>query len=214
MQGTFIILEGGEGAGKTTLAKNLETELTKRGLDVLRTREPGGTPWGEKIRHLLITKDESVDHHMAPVTQLMGHYMARFEHLERKILPALREGKIVICDRFELSSYAYQVHSLSDVALRPLFQDLHKYVVDRLQPYRSLYLFCDVHPEIGLKRVENRGDTKSIFDSEKIEFHHKVREGMVQGQTCIDPSFPCITIDASESEERMLDAAIKAYDGI
>lgn len=209
MQGTFIILEGGEGAGKTTLAKNLEAELATRGFDVLRTREPGGTPWGEKIRSLLVEKDESLDHHMAPVTQLMGHYMARFEHLERKILPALAENKIVICDRFELSSYAYQVHSLSDQNLKPLFQDLHKYVVERLQPYRCLYLFCDVHPEIGLSRVDTRGEKKSIFDEAKIDFHHKVREGMQQGQICIDPAFSCITIDASRSPEEMLEEALK-----
>jgi dTMP kinase len=210
MQGTFIILEGGEGAGKTTLAKNLEAEFNKCGFEVVRTREPGGTPWGEKIRSLLVQKDESLDHHMAPATQLLGHYMARFEHLERVILPALKAGKVVISDRFELSSFAYQVHSLSEGALHGLFQDLHKHVTERLRPYRSIYLFCDVHPEIGLSRVESRGDTKSIFDSATLDFHHRVREGMQKAQTCIDPHFVCVTIDASCSADEMLTAALKA----
>ncbi len=210
MQGTFIILEGGEGAGKTTLAKSLEAVLIKRGFEVLRTREPGGTPWGEKIRSLLVEKDASLDHHMAPATQLLGHYMARFEHLERAILPALQAGKVVISDRFELSSFAYQVHGLSDGALHSLFQDLHKHVAERLRPYRSLYLFCDIHPEVGLSRVEKRGDTKSVFDSASLDFHHRVRAGMREGQRSIDPCFSCITIDASRSPEEMLEAALHA----
>lgn len=210
MTGTFVALEGGEGAGKTTLARKLEEVLTTCGHVVLRTREPGGTPWGERIRKFLIEKDPSIDHHMAPVTQLMGHYMARFEHLERAVLPALRAGQIVVSDRFELSSYAYQVYSQSGGDLHALFVDLHTHVVARLRPYRCIYLFCDVDPEIGLARVNRRGEKKTIFDSATLDFHQKVREGMRVGQQYIDPLFSCVTIDASKSEEEILLHAVRA----
>jgi len=189
MKGKLIILEGGEGAGKTTLAKNLEEVLIADGRDVIRTREPGGTPHGEKIRSLLIEKDPEIDHHMAPVTQLMGHYMARFEHLERVILPALNVGKIVISDRFEVSSYAYQVYAQGGGNLRELFLDLHKHVLKLLKPYDCYYLFCEIDPKEGLLRVEKRGDKKNIFDEASLDFHHKVRDGMRQARECIDTHF-------------------------
>ena len=203
------MLEGGEGAGKTTLAENLERALKEQGHDVLRTREPGGTPWGEKIRKLLVTKHEDIDHSLTPMSQLMGYYMARFENLERVILPALREGTIVISDRFELSSYAYQVHAQGDEKLEALFLDLHKHVTRMLKPFTCMYILCDVHPDVGLARVKERGETESVFDAESIEFHHKVREGMMRAQGHLDPAFRCFVIDASRSREEVLEEALK-----
>ncbi len=210
MQGKFIILEGGEGAGKTTLAHNLDREFTLRGHTVVRTREPGGSPWGEKIRTLLVEKDTTIDHHLSPTAQLIGYYMTKFENLERVILPALQNGHIVVSDRFELSAYAYQVHAQGDGRLDALFLDLHKHIADALRPFRSIYLLCDVHPEIGLARVEKRGESKSIFDAAHLDFHHKVREGMERGALCIDPSFTCVRIDASLSPQEMLERALEA----
>ncbi|MCA9363743.1 dTMP kinase [Candidatus Kaiserbacteria bacterium] len=206
--GRLIILEGGEGAGKSTLVKNLEKELSGTGLRVVCTREPGGTPWGEKIRSLLIEKDSNIDHHLSPAAQLLGHYMARFEHLERVILPALSSGKTVISDRFEISSYAYQVYALGDTLLENIFADLHKYVVEQLRPYQCIYFFCDLDPAAGLARVDGRGEKKTIFDEAAIEFHEKVREGMKKAQAHIDSHFTCHTIDASDSEEGMLRQAV------
>ncbi len=211
MSAMFIMLEGGEGAGKTTLAGNLERALQKKGHEVLRTREPGGTPWGEKIRNLLIAKHEDIDHSLTPMSQLMGYYMARFENLERVILPALRAGKTVISDRFELSSYAYQVHAQGDAQLEALFLDLHRHVSELLRPFECVYILCDVHPDLGLARVKERGETESAFDAEHIEFHHKVREGMMRAQGHLDPAFRCVVIDASRSREEVLADALKAF---
>ena len=204
------MLEGGEGAGKTTLAENLERALKEKGHEVLRTREPGGTPWGEKIRKLLVIKHEDIDHSLTPMSQLMGYYMARFENLERVILPALREGKVVISDRFELSSYAYQVHAQGDEKLESLFLDLHRHVTELLRPFECIYMLCDVDPSVGLARVKERGETESAFDAERIEFHHKVREGLIQAQERIDPLFKCVVIDASRSREEVLSDVLKA----
>jgi dTMP kinase len=210
-RGTFIMLEGGEGSGKSTLARNLEAALIEAGREVVRTREPGGTPWGEKIRNILIEKDETIDHHLTPAAQLLGHYMARFEHLDRVIVPALAAGKVVISDRFELSSYSYQVHAQGDAALERLFLDLHGHVVEKLRPFPCLYLFCDVDPVVGLARVATRNEQKTVFDEAPLDFHHRVREGMVKAQTCIDPHFACVTVDAHDSPEAMLAAALQAY---
>lgn len=210
MSGHLIIFEGGEGAGKSTLARNLEAALREEGFDVVSTREPGGTPWGEKIRSLLIEKDESIDHHMAPRTQLMGHYMQRFEHLERLILPALAEGKVVISDRFEVSSFAYQVHSQAEGQLLEQFRDLHKHVVELLKPYQCSYVICDIHPEEGLKRVASRGDARTIFDDESLQFHHAVREGTRRARGHIDPHFTFHDIDATQSPEEMLKSVREA----
>lgn len=207
MAGKFIILEGGEGAGKSTLARNLEREFKKTGTSVIRTREPGGTPWAEKIRSLLIEKDETIDHQMSPVAQLLGYYAARFEHLERIIVPALQEGKIVIGDRFELSTYSYQVHTLGDDRLEALFKVLHAHVAERLKPFECIYLYCDIAPKVGLARVEARGEKKTFFDSQSLDFHQRVREGMVYGQKKINPHFTCVTLDASLNEEDLLTAA-------
>ncbi len=210
MKGSFIILEGGEGAGKTTLARNLEAKLREQGISVVRTREPGGTPWAEKIRSLLIEKDESIDHRLSPIAQLMGFYTARFEHIERVIVPALARGDVVISDRFELSSYSYQVHAQGDEAIERLFLDLHRHIADRLRPFNCTYLFCDIHPEVGLARVDGRGDAKTVFDEASLDFHHRVRAGMQKAQTCIDPHFTCVTLDASCSEDELLTAALSA----
>lgn len=203
------MLEGGEGAGKTTLARNLSEALCMSGRSVVTTREPGGTPWGERIRTLLTEKNSDIDHFMSPMTQLAGYYMARFENLERTIIPALKEGKVVISDRFELSGYAYQVHAQGGERLEPLFLDLHKHVVSMLRPFPCLYIICDIDPTVGLARVKNRGERETHFDAQAIEFHHKVREGMHRAKVCIDPHFTCITIDASRSPEEMLQDTLR-----
>lgn len=200
--GRLIILEGGEGAGKTTLARNLAQVLVQEGREVVLTREPGGTPWGEKIRALLLDRDPQIDHKMAPATQLLGHYMARFEHLERVIVPALQEGKTVVCDRFEVSSYAYQV-AAQDESLLALFKALHAQVLVQLKPFSCAYVFCDLPPEAGLARITDRPD-RNIFDDEVIEFHQRVYQGIQEAKTIIDPHYEWFAIDASLPQEKML----------
>jgi dTMP kinase len=209
MSGTFIILEGGEGAGKTTLVSGLRDALVREGRMVTTTREPGGTPWGERIRSLLMQKQDDIDHRMSPRAELAGYYMARFENLERVIIPALEEGNVVISDRFEFSGYAYQVHARSNDELEPLFLDLHRHVVDVLKPYTCMYLLCDVDPRVGLDRVMRRGKELSHFDAEDILFHEKVRAGMQRARFCVDPHFSCVTIDASKTPEEMLADALE-----
>jgi dTMP kinase len=134
--------------------------------------------------------------------------MARFEHLERVILPALESGSVVISDRFEMSSYAYQVHALGDKKLENMFFDLHKHVAELLRPFECTYVFCDVHPEVGLARVDSRGEKKNIFDEKTLDFHHKVREGMHHACGCMDTHFTYHVLDASQSEEDMLKSAL------
>lgn len=207
MSGRFIIVEGGEGSGKSTLLRTLAAHLAEENVAVLATREPGGTPWGEKVRNLLLTKNKELGM-MRPATQLMGHYMARMQHLEECILPALSRGTVVLCDRFEISSLVYQVYAQkvgsTATDLFHLFLALHSHVTKLLLPYRCQYVICDIDPQEGLERVALRNEVKTVFDEMSLAFHERVREGMLHARSVINPHFKVFVLDASEPPEVML----------
>ncbi len=204
--GQLIICEGGEGSGKTTLIKNLATELTAAGGVTLVTREPGGTVFAEEVRELLIKKRQNDADYASLGAQLLGHYAARFDHLAKVIKPALMADKIVLCDRFELSTYAYQVYG-REAELRPLFSTLHQEVCSLLNDFKLTYLICDLDPTEGLRRVSSRQGETNYFDELDLSFHHRVREGTKIGQEYIADCFKFHTIDASKSPAEMVKAA-------
>lgn len=165
----FISFEGTEGVGKTTLIRKLYEHFQATGKDVVLTREPGGTPLSEQIRSLLlsINHDEMMSHD----TELLLMYAARSQHLERVILPALAEQKIVLCDRFSDSSFAYQC------AGRGLSRDKLALLNDNFVPKMpDITFWLDAPIETGMLRARERG-ALDRFEQEKMTFFEKVRSG-------------------------------------
>jgi len=166
-RGRFIVLEGGEGGGKSTQARRLRAHLEGAGRRVLLTREPGGSPLAEAIRALVLGSwPEGVD----ATTELLLIFAARAAHLQATIRPALEAGIDVICDRFVDASYAYQGAGrglgAAPVAL------LEQLVLGDLRP--DCVLVLDVAPELGMQRIAERGDNNR-FDAESIAFMQRVR---------------------------------------
>ena len=172
--GKFIVLEGCEGAGKGVCIQMLKEKLSGRD-DVIFTREPGGTTISEKIRMLLLSKDNSA---MLPLTELFLFCGARAQHVEEKIRPALESGKIVISDRFDASTIAYQIFGRQRPQYLKIFKILNGIAKAGLEPDAVIYL--DVNHRIGLERKRKRQDGLCTrFDEEELGFHHRVREGYV-----------------------------------
>ena len=169
--GKFITLEGIDGAGKSTHLAWLENFLRGRGLTVVVTREPGGTPLGEKLRALLLDNSQA----MHPETEALLMFAARREHLDKVIMPALARGDWVISDRFTDASFAYQGGGRGLATNR--LDDLERWVQGEFQP--DLTLYFDVSVELGRQRV-NAIKTADRFEKEQDEFFQRVRAAYLQ----------------------------------
>lgn len=194
MRGRFITFEGGEGAGKTTQARLLAERLRERGIDTVQTREPGGSPGAEEIRAIAVSGDAE---RWSARTETLLMYASRSDHLERKILPALEEGKWVVCDRFADSSRAYQ--GAGGGAPESLIEALDKHVVGDNQP--NLTVVFDIPVEVGLERAFGRGLFETRFESKGLEFHQKLREGFL----AVAKRHPerCVVLDATGEVEEV-----------
>lgn len=175
LRGAFVAIEGGDGTGKGTLISALIPRLRSAGFDVLATREPGGTPEGQALRHLLLSTEASWE----PWAELLLMAAARVQHVERVIRPAIDAGRIVLTDRFVGSTIAYQGagRGLSVEAIL----SLHRLTVGDFQP--GLTVILDVDPEIGLHRsrsrlAESRTD-EGRFEKLDIAFHERVRDSFL-----------------------------------
>lgn len=169
-RGRFITFEGGEGSGKSTQAARLVARLEAHGVDVTRTREPGGSPGAEAIRALVLNGEAE---RWSPRTEALMMFAARSDHLERTIRPALEAGRWVVCDRFADSSRVYQ-----GVAggVDPDFIDaLDAEVVGSDQP--DVTLIFDLPVETGLARAMGRGQGETRFESKGLAFHARLRDG-------------------------------------
>jgi dTMP kinase len=169
--GIFITLEGPEGAGKTTILRLLGEALQREGHAVLLTREPGGIPISEQIREVILHKENTA---MDSRTEALLYAAARRQHLAEKVIPALEQGMIVLCDRFIDSSLAYQGHA------RGLDMDeiysINKFAIGDFMPDVTVYF--DIDPAEGLKRIsKNHQREVNRLDLEELHFHEKVREG-------------------------------------
>ena len=170
MRGRLIVLEGPDGGGKSTNARFVERWLQDSGRQVLRTREPGGSPLAEQIRGLLLADGE-----MPPATEVLLMYAARAAHLAQTIGPALAGGRDVVCDRFVDASYAYQGAGRG-VPVAVLDQ-LSRYVLGELTPDRVILL--DLPLADGQQRTRGRGQ-QDRFDREQASFRGAVREAYLQ----------------------------------
>ena len=167
-QGQFITVEGTEGVGKSTNMAFIESWLKQAGKELVITREPGGTELGEKLRSVLLDAKEQS---MCDDTELLLMFAARAQHLQEVILPALKAGKWVLCDRFTDSTYAYQGGGRGIDMKR--IADLEQWVQADLRPDMTFIL--DLPVDVGLERAGKRS-TPDRFELEKHDFFNKVRE--------------------------------------
>lgn len=172
MTGLFITLEGPEGAGKSTNREYLAERLREQGVEVLLTREPGGTPLAERIRELLLAPS---DEPMAVDTELLLVFAARVQHLQQVIRPALAKGSVVLCDRFTDATYAYQGGGRG-LSIERIAQ-LEQFVQGELRP--DLTLIFDLPVEVGLARAAARGRLDR-FEQEGRGFFEAVRQAYLQ----------------------------------
>ncbi len=202
----FITFEGGEGAGKTTIINRLAQRLTEEGFQVIQTREPGGIPIAERIRDIILdTKNTMMDAR----TEALLYAAARRQHLVEIVEPALKEDKIVLCDRFVDSSLAYQ-GAARGLGVEEVFQ-INQFAIADQMP--DLTLFFDIHPEEGLKRInKNVEREQNRLDLESLSFHQKVYEAYQQLLTKfpdrierIDANFDIIEVEEQSYKK------VKAY---
>ncbi len=193
----FIVIEGGEGSGKSSVLMALKEEL---GDAIITTREPGGSPYAEAIRD--VTLKNPLAKGTPAETTLCLMFAARFDNTARAIVPALNSGKPVISDRFDASSYTYQVWAQSAGALDKLFWHLR----ERLEVKPDLYIFFDVEPKEGIRRAHSRNQSLlsgqeqyDHFDDREIAFHEKVREGYLQ----FFKKVPHFIIDANQPLQKV-----------
>ncbi len=172
MRGRFITIEGGEGAGKSSNLDFVRRYLEQRGVELVTTREPGGTPLGEAIRAILLDRR---NREMADDTELLLMFAARAQHLAERILPALEAGKWVLCDRFTDATYAYQGGGRGIPGER--IAVLEQWVQKGLQP--DLTLLLDIPVEQGLARAGARS-APDRFESERIAFFERVRAAYLE----------------------------------
>ncbi|MGI6212299.1 MAG: dTMP kinase [Anaerovoracaceae bacterium] len=170
-RGLFITFEGTDGSGKSTQVANVRRFLEEKGIPYLYTREPGGTPVGEKIRDVILDPE---NRRMEPLTEALLYAASRCENVRENICPALSRGELVLCDRFLDSSIAYQGAGRE---LGEIVRTVNRDAVAGLVPDRT-YLF-DLPPEIGRKRIEAQGSMDRI-EREELAFHRRVREGYLK----------------------------------
>ena len=170
-KGYFVTLEGGEGSGKSTQLKLLEDYLDKGGYDVIYTREPGGTPISEEIRKILLG-GKNVE--MSDETEALLFAAARAQHIKEKILPAIAEGKTVVCDRYVHSSLVYQGYARG---LGEFVEKVNSYALENCMP--DVTIFLDITPERAFAR-KGGADADDRLEQSGIDFHRRVYDGYVR----------------------------------
>ena len=204
MSGCLVTLEGGEGAGKSTVIQALEAHLVRRGIEFLRSREPGGTELGERIRELLLHPGE---HSVDPRAELLLMFASRAQLVSERLRPALARGQWVLCDRFTDASFAYQGGGRG---LDPaLIAELERQVVG-LRP--DLTLLLDVPVEVGLQRARARDLPADRIESESEPFFERVRAAYRARAVAEPQRFRLV--DASAPLEQVVDSAVEALEDL
>lgn len=194
MSSLFITLEGGEGSGKTTVANDVIKMLSQVGVDVIYTREPGGSRIAEKIRDLILNPEHT---EMDSRTEALLYAAARRQHLVEKIYPALKAGKVVLCDRFIDSSIVYQGHA-RDIGTEEVYK-INEFAINDCLP--DLTILLDIKPELGLARIkDNKNREVNRLDLEAMIFHEKVYEGY---QKQVEANDRMHVVDAAQTIEEV-----------
>ena len=202
-KGFMVVFDGSNGAGKTTVIKSVENYLVSKGSDVVLTREPGGTPIGEKIRNVIL--DPSTPE-MSFMTELMLFGAGRAQHIQEKIIPALEKGKIVLSDRFDAATFSFQ-HFARGIDLDTIIK-INNLALNGFSP--SMNIILDLEPSEGLKRVRSRGEGLDRLEDEKSDFLIKARNGYLTQAAQSPEKFT--VVDAAQSKEKVLEEVIKIID--
>lgn len=197
-QGIFITFEGGEGIGKSTQCQMLYEYLKSQNIPVILTREVGGTSVAEKMREILVHTD------LLPMSELLQAMAARYDHMVKKIIPALQAGNIVICDRFIDSTACYQGLELENGI--ELVYNLHKDLMPPLMP--DITFFIDVESSIAIERVNSR-HMSNKFDVRGLDFYNKIYDCFKE----LSEKFPerIVTIKASDLNPEQVHELIKKH---
>lgn len=202
--GKFFVLDGGEGSGKSTQIKKVREQFGER---VLITREPGGSPYAEEIRSLILNSPHAKQ--ADAKTHFALFWAARADHMKNTVLPALVRGQHVVCDRFDSSTYAYQVFAQGATELKDFFWDMRRFYLGKYVPDR--YFFLDVEPHAGLSRKQiQKSVTLNHFDERDVRFHTRMRRGLLD----FFKQVPHSTIDANlpfDTVTKTLVAELKKY---
>jgi len=213
-RGKFIVLEGCEGAGKTTQVKKVVDWLTDTGRPAVSTREPGGTPFAESMRSLML----SGIHNLDPITQTLGMFTARMDHCAKYIEPTLAAGFWMVCDRYYWSTYAYQCASFDNPLERHLMFTRIRNIVDLLSiqglviPDATIVL--NIAPELGLTRIASRGGEVTTFDTKELAFHSRVQETFLNLLSTPGEADKALAVNANRSEDEVTKATCKAIESL
>lgn len=195
--GSFISIEGGEGAGKSALTHSLGRKLEEAGFEILITREPGGSTIAESIRSIILSIDNTS---MDVRTEALLYAASRRQHLKDKVFPALERGALVLCDRYVDSSLVYQGIGRG-IGIDQIWE-INRFAIGDCLPDLTLYL--DIDPHIGLERIwQNDRREVNRLDLESISFHALVREGFLQIASLFKNRI--VTIDATMSPEEIVE---------
>lgn len=204
MSGKFIVIDGGDGAGKSTQLKMLGDYLLKKGIETVQTKEPGGTEVGLEIRKLLVEGDKDK---MDAIAEALLYYADRRIHLTKKIWPALEKGQWVLSDRFADSTKAYQYYGYNKRVSKEVLDDLYNLVVGEGHA-PDLVIIMDLNPIIGLERSFAKiGNKETRHESRGLEFHNNLRQGFLE----IAKENPTLykVVDANKSIEEIHEEIIK-----
>lgn len=205
-KGKFIVIDGADGCGKTTVISYLR-EVYPKGF--VFTREPGGSFFAEKIREIILGPDAKG---ASGLTQFGLFWAARADHVANTIKPALEQGLHVIADRFDSSSYAFQLYGQEELGLKPLFMQMREVCLGETKP--DLYIILDVNPHIAVARTGERGrkgkNKKNHFDDRDVAFHRRVREAYRD----LPKEFPKIMISSHDPVEKVKQRVKQAVDSL
>ena len=199
----MVVFDGSNGAGKTTVINEVEKYISSKGLDIVLTREPGGTNIGEKIRHIIL---DPTTPEMCDMTELMLFGAGRAQHIQEKIKPALQAGKIVISDRFDAATFSFQ-HYARGIDLSSI-KKINNLALNGFKPDMNIIL--DLDPVEGLNRVMSRGEGLDRLEDEKLDFLIKARNGYLKQAEEQPEHF--VIIDASQSKSAVLNDVINVID--
>lgn len=199
-KGKFFVLDGSEGAGKSELLKRLVAEF---GDQIVATREPGGTPYAEEIRDIILKSPNAAQADGKTLSALF--WASRADHMKNKIIPALLEGKVVISDRFDSSTFAYQIFGQGATELKDNFFVFRDFFVGDYVP--DLYVYLDVKIETGLARKKKDGDSDlNHLDQKEIDFYERMKIGFKE----FFEKVPSVTIDANQEIDAVYEDLVSA----
>lgn len=200
MKGKFITLEGPDGSGKTTVSLKIVQLLQQQGYKVMLTREPGGVDIAEQIRNVILDKKNTA---MDAKTEALLYAAARRQHLVEKVLPALQQGYIVICDRFVDSSLAYQGVG-RQLGIDKVYA-INLFAIEDIMPDKTI--FFDIDYQLGLQRIRKNERVSDRMDEASQDFHKMVYDGYMQ--ICQKYADRIVKIDASQDVGHVVEAAMK-----